>query len=69
MEHVKMFILRVMKFYVDIAEAIIFGVGNLTENIMHYAKFLLRGMAAVIICLLLFVTMPIWYLPYKYFTK
>lgn len=70
MEHAKTFILRVMKFYFDIAEIILIDVvGSFTEGIMYCVKFLLRGMAVVIICLLMAVTMPVWYLPYKYFIK
>jgi len=37
--------------------------------VRYYSGYLLAGLAVVLAWLLLLVTMPAWYLPYKYFTR
>lgn len=68
MKHVKMFIEAAMKLYVDSVEGFFMDACNLSQDMMYCAKILLGGLAAVIIYLLVAVTMPVWYLPYKYFS-
>lgn len=43
--------------------------GEIAENLRYYGGYLLAGLAIVLAWLLLAVTMPAWYLPYKYFTR
>lgn len=37
--------------------------------IWYYGGYLLAGLVIILAWLLLAVTMPAWYLPYKYFTR
>lgn len=72
-QQVKEFIADVMKRYVDTVEHLCIEVGEataeVTECVRYYSGYLLAGLAVVLAWLLLLVTMPAWYLPYKYFTR
>ena len=60
----KELIAEIMKRYADAVESWIAAVGECAEmvaqGILYYGSYLLAGLA---------VTMPAWYLPYKYFTR
>ena len=43
--------------------------GEIAENLRYYGGYLLAGLAVALAWLLLAVTMPAWYLPYKHFTR
>lgn len=72
-QQVKEFIAGIMKRYADAVESWIMAVGEFTEviaqGILYYGSYLLAGLAVALAWLLLAVTMPVWYLPYKYFTR
>lgn len=67
----------IMKRYTDTVESLCIAVGEYvteataeaTEYIKYYGGYLLAGLAVMLAWLLLAVTMPAWYLPYKYFTR
>ncbi len=72
-QQVKEFIAGIMKRYADAVESWIMAVGEFAEviaqGILYYGSYLLAGLAVALAWLLLAVTMPVWYLPYKYFTR
>ena len=72
-QKVKEFIAGIMKRYVDTVEHLCVEVGEataeVTECVMHYGGYILAGLEVVLAWLLLAVTMPVWYLPYKHFTR
>lgn len=67
----------IMKRYAETVESICMAVGEyvteateeVTEYVRHYGGYFLAGLATLLAWLLLAVTMPAWYLPYKYFTR
>ncbi len=69
----KELIAEIMKRYADAVESWIAAVGECAEmvaqGILYYGSYLLAGLAVALAWLLLAVTMPAWYLPYKYFTR
>lgn len=73
----KALLMGIMKRYADAVESICIAVGEyvteataeVTECARHYGGYLLAGLATLLAWLLLAVTMPAWYLPYKYFTR
>lgn len=72
-QQVKEFIADIMKRYADTVESWIMAVGEFAEvvaqGVLYYGSYILAGLAVVLAWLLLAVTMPVWYLPYKYFTR
>lgn len=72
-KQVKELIAEIMKRYADAVESWIAAVGECAEmvaqGILYYGSYLLAGLAVALAWLLLAVTMPAWYLPYKYFTR
>lgn len=72
-QQVKELIAGIMKRYANAVESWIMAVGEFAEEvvevIVYYGKYLLAGLAVALAWLLLAVTMPAWYLPYKYFTR
>lgn len=72
-QQVKEFIAGIMKRYADAVESWIMEVGEFAEvvaqGVLYYGSYFLAGLAVVLAWLLLAVTMPVWYLPYKYFTR
>lgn len=62
----------IMERYANAVERSLMAVGWFVEGvarvIAYYGRYLLAGLAVVLAWLLLAVTMPVWYLPYKYFT-
>lgn len=76
-QQVKELIAEIMKRYADTVESLCIVVGEYVteatakaaERVRHYGGYLLAGLAIVLAWLLLAVTMPAWYLPYKYFTR
>lgn len=73
MKRVKKFVMEIMERYVDVVESICIWVGKYSKVVgectVKYGKYLLTRAAVVLVYLFLIVTMPIWYLPYKYFRK
>lgn len=73
----KKLIAEIMKRYADTVESICITVGEyvteatteVAECVRHYGGYLLAWLAVALAWLLLAVTMPVWYLPYKYFTR
>lgn len=76
-QQAKKLIAEIMKRYADTVESICIAVGEyvtettaeVAECVRHYGGYLLAGLAVALAWLLLAVTMPAWYLPYKYFTR
>lgn len=72
-QQVKKFIAEIMKRYADAVDSWIIAVREFAEvvaqGILYYGSYLLAGLAVALAWLLLAVTMPAWYLPYKYFTR
>lgn len=60
---------RIIEFITDVMRRYSESVESLLEDIVKYGKWLITGLFVVIGYLLLAVTMPVWYLPYKYFNK
>lgn len=73
----KELIAGIMKRYADTAEGLCMELGEcaaaateiVTECVRYYGSYFLAGLAVVLAWLLLAVTMPVWYLPYKHFTR
>lgn len=69
---IRKYILEVMQRYIDAVEGACAEIGEFAEDvcadITRCGRFLLTGSLVFLIWLLLAVTMPVWYLPYKYFT-
>lgn len=76
-QQVKELIAEIMKRYADTVESLCIVVGEYAteatakaaECVRHYGGYLLAGLAIVLAWLLLAVTMPVWYMPYKHFTR
>lgn len=72
MRKAKEFITGIMERYANAVERSLIAVGwfveGVTRVIAYYGRYLLAGLAVALAWLLLAVTMPVWYLPYKYFT-
>lgn len=72
-QQVKKFIAEIMKRYADAVDSWIIAVGEFAEvvaqGILYYGSYLLARLAVALAWLLLAVTMPVWYLPYKHFTR
>ncbi|MCX4305396.1 MAG: hypothetical protein OSJ69_06300 [Acetatifactor sp.] len=72
-QQVKEFIAEIMKRDADAVESWMVAVGEFAEamaqGILYYGSYLLAGLAVALAWLLLAATMPVWYLPYKYFTR
>ena len=73
----KELIAGIMKRYADTVEGLCMEVGEcvaettgeVTECVRYYGGYFLAGLAVALAWLLLAVTMPVWYLPYKLFTR
>lgn len=63
------FITNVMGRYSDSMESCLEDIGEITESIVDFIKYLLVGLFVFIGYILLAATMPVWYLPYKYFKR
>lgn len=72
-QQVKELVAEIMKRYADTVESWLMAVGEFAEEavevIVYYGRYLLAGLAVALAWLLLAVTMPVWYLPYKHFTR
>lgn len=72
MRKAKEFITGIMERYANAVERSLMAAGWFAEEvarvIAYYGRYLLAGLAVALAWLLLAVTMPVWYLPYKYFT-
>lgn len=72
MRKAKEFITGIMERYANAVERSLMAVEWFVEGvarvIAYYGRYLLAGLAVALAWLLLAVTMPVWYLPYKYFT-
>lgn len=74
---VKELIADIMKRYTDTVEGLCMELGEfvaeataeVTKCVRYYGGYILAGLAVVLAWLLLAVTMPVWYLPYKHFTR
>lgn len=69
----KKLITGIMKRYTNAVEGAVTAVawfaGEVARLIWYYGGYLLAGLVIILAWLLLAVTMPAWYLPYKYFTR
>ena len=73
----KELIAGIMKRYADTVEGLCMELGEfvaeataeVTECVRYYGGYLLAWLAVALAWLLLAVTMPAWYLPYKHFTR
>lgn len=76
-QRAKELIAGITKRYTDTVESFCITVGGyvaeaageIAENLRYYGGYLLAGLAVALAWLLLAVTMPAWYLPYKHFTR
>lgn len=73
MSRVKELVIEIMRRYADTVEGTCIGLGEYLEKVGEYTvkcgKYLLAGVAVLLIYLVLAVTMPVWYLPYKFFAR
>ena len=73
MKRVKELVVEIMERYSAAVEGACAEIGECAENVIvsvkYYGKYLWGGLVVAFAWLLLAVTMPVWYLPYKYFCK
>lgn len=62
MKKIKELVLIIMERYAVVTELVI-------ADIVKFGKYLLAGLIVAVLWILLAVTIPGWYLPYKYLTK
>lgn len=71
-QQAKKLITGIMEQYTNAVEGCVMAVGwfagEVARLIWYYGRYLLAGLVIMLAWLSLAVTMPVWYLPYKYFT-
>ena len=66
MNEVKELLIAIMERYSRAVEELL---GEIGEYVSYYSILLLAGILVALAWFLLALTMPVWYLPYKYFSK
>ena len=73
MKHIKSFAIDVMRRYSEFIENCCIYVGEYVEEalkcVVKYGKYIFVGLMIIFGYIFLALTIPIWYLPYKYFIK